>query len=470
MKSRRARAGVLRKAVAIWLGIASLAPAEPITLPAALRLADAQALDIQIAQQKVAAAGAVYDRARVLWVPNLQIGGDYTRHDGQIQDIRGTVFGTSRSATFAGLGPQLYLPLSEACFAPLAARQDHRARMAEQRAATQDTTLSVAESYFGVVQAGGEIVLAREVIVPAARELVRRTTALSEGLTPPLEVNRARAELARREAAVATLTEKAKTATAELARVIRLTPGVSVEPAEPPDLLVTLVEPDRTVDELIPIALTARPELAARQAVVQATLARLKQERLRPLTPSILLRGISTSNPGLGAGVFGGGINGDQRAFNARSDWDVQIVWELQNFGLGNRARVRERKAEYDAALLDVFRTQDRVAAEVVQAHAAVEAARQRMSLATGALAEARELVSRSMEGLSQTRRAGELIVLVVRPAEAVAALQTLSQAGTDYFQAAADFNRAQFRLYRAAGQPVECLPVQLDAVTITVK
>ena len=39
-------------------------------------------------------------------------------------------------------------------------------------------------------------------------------------------------------------------------------------------------------DSLIPIGLTNRPELAARQALVQATLAKLKQERMRPLIPS----------------------------------------------------------------------------------------------------------------------------------------------------------------------------------------
>jgi hypothetical protein len=45
-------------------------------------------------------------------------------------------------------------------------------------------------------------------------------------------------------------------------------------------------------------------------------------------------------------------------------------------------------------------------------------------------------------------------LIPIVRPQEAVASLQALAQAYTDYFTAVTDFNRAQFRLYRALGNP----------------
>ena len=50
-------------------------------------------------------------------------------------------------------------------------------------------------------------------------------------------------------------------------------------------------------------------------------------------------------------------------------------------------------------------------------------------------------------------------MILVVRPSEAMLALQGLAQANADYYAALADYNRAQFRLYRALGQPAQCLP-----------
>ena len=62
-------------------------------------------------------------------------------------------------------------------------------------------------------------------------------------------------------------------------------------PTEPPHLQITLIALDHSIDELIPIGLMSRPELASQQALVQAALARLKQERMRPLMPSVLVVG-----------------------------------------------------------------------------------------------------------------------------------------------------------------------------------
>lgn len=429
----------------------------PISLPTAFRLADARALDVALAAARVRAAAAALDRAELLWLPNIVMGSDYTRHDGQIQDIRGNVFGTSRSAVFLGAGPNLNVAVADALFAPLSARQVVRSRQADLQATANDTVLSVAEAYFNVQQARGELSGA-ESNVRAAQDLVRRTEALAQGLAPPVEANRARAELSRRRQTVASLRERWLTASAELARILRLDAAAQIEPLEPPALQITIIDPAMAVDDLIAIGLTNRPELASRQALVRATLAQLRQEKWRPLVPSVLLRGISTSNPGLAGGVFGGGTNAHIGNFSARSDWDVQLVWELQNLGLGNRARARERQAEYEAALVDSFRVQDRVAAEVAQAFAQVQSARERQVEAAAGLHEAQDTLAKSIEGISQTRRVGEFLILIVRPSEAVQAVQALAQAYTDFYAAVADYNRAQFRLYRALGHPAQCL------------
>ena len=60
---------------------------------------------------------------------------------------------------------------------------------------------------------------------------------------------------------------------------------------------------------------------------------------------------------------------------------------------------------------------------------------------------------------MGQTRRpGGNVILLVIRPQEAVASVQALSQAYYDYYGSVADYNRAQFRLYRALGNPAQSL------------
>src|SRR5262249_9398879 len=148
-----------------------------------------------------------------------------------------------------------------------------------------------------------------------------------------------------------------------------------------------------------------------------------------------------------------------------RGDFDIQVLWEFQNLGLGNLARMDERKAEHRLALYESFRLQDRVAAEVVQAHAEARAAAARVGDAEAGLRDALESVKLNFEGLGQTKRAGNLLILVVRPQEAVAAVQALAQAYADYYGALGDHNRAQFRLYRALGHPAQCLTPPPEAI-----
>jgi outer membrane protein TolC len=430
----------------------------PINLATALQLGNARPLDVQIAGRQVQAAVASYDRARLLWVPNVAVGVDYFKHTGPQQNFAGELLSSNRNTLMAGFGPNVVFAFSDAVYAPLAAKQDLRARQAGQQTAINDSVLAVAEAYFNVQQARGDLAgaLAAEV---KAEEVAKKTAELAKGLAPPAEEHRARVELGRRKQAVAAARERWRVSSAELARVLRMDPAAVFEPAEPATLPVTVIDPSAGLDDLIPVALNSRPELAAHQAFVGATLARLKQEKLRPLVPSLAVRSVSTNPSGsLGYGAFGGGPNGALRNFDGRFDIDVQLLWEFSAIGLGNRARVAERRAEHEAAALDLFRTQDRIAAEVVARFAETRAAAQRLNDAEPALKEAIELVRKTNDGLGQTRRLGDSLVLVVRPQEAVAALQAFAQANADFFAAVADYNRAQFRLYRALGHPAQCL------------
>jgi outer membrane protein TolC len=430
----------------------------PINLPTALHLAGANPLDIALATQRLQAAAAELQRANVLWLPTVYFGVDYFRQDGRIQDVTGNVFGTNKSTFMLGATPNVVFAVTDAIYAPLAARQVVRARQGEVQTARNDTLLAVAVTYFAVQQARGEIAGSAD----AARrteDLVKRVERLSEGLTPAVEKNRARTELARRRQAVETGYEHWQTASAELGRLLRLDATALIDPIEAPHLGVDLIDLNRSVDDLIATALTYRPELASQQALVQATLARLRQEKIRPLVPSVLIRGAATNPAGtLASGYFGGGVNDNLSNFGGRNTIDVQLLWEFQNLGFGNHALVKQREAEKQQAILTLFRTQDLVAAEVVTAHAQASRAVNRVRLAEEELRNAILTVEKNLEGLQQTRNVGGVLVLVFRPQEVVAAIQSLDQAYRDFYGAIADANRAQFRLYRALGQPAQCL------------
>lgn len=431
----------------------------PINLPSALQLANVRPIDVAVATERIRLAAAELERARVLWLPTIQLGTDYFRHDGRIQNVEGRLFDTSRSTFMVGAAPIAVFGITDAIFAPLSARQVRGARESDLQAALNNSLLAVAETYFNVQQARGELGGAEDAL-RRATELSRRADELAPGLLPQVEAVRVRTELSRRRQAVHAARERWRVASAELVRILRLDASALLEPLEPPHLQVTLVGLDKPVDDLIPVGLLNRPELASQQALVQATLERLRAERLRPVVPSVLLRGAATNPAGtLAGGVFGGGNNASMGNFAARGDFDIQVLWELQNLGFGNRARVEERRGEHRIAHLELFRTQDRVAAEVAQALAQAQSAAARAGEAEVGLRDAIDSAEKNFEGLGQTKRlSGNLLTLVIRPQEAVAAIQALSQAYADYYGSVNDYNRAQFRLYRALGQPAQWL------------
>jgi outer membrane protein TolC len=430
----------------------------PINLPSALQLAGSRPIDIDLASQRIQTAIAQFERAEVLWLPSILIGGDYFRHDGQIQDVGGGVFGTSKSSLMAGVAPIAVFGVTDAIFEPLAARQIVRSRQADLQTTRNDNLEAVAETYFNVQQARAELAGAMDA-ARRADELVVSTKELAKDLAAPVDLVRARSEQAKRHQVADQARERWRTASATLARLLRLEPSALVEPLEPPHLRVTLVPPESAVIDLVSIALTNRPELASQQALVEATLTRLRQERLRPFIPSVVLRGASTNPAGtLAAGVFGAGRNDSLNNFSARSDFDIQLLWELRNLGLDNIKRADERRSEWQTAMLDDVRLQERVAEEVVQAHAQVRSAVTRVQDAERGVKDAVESANEHMKQYGQTDKIGNRFVLIIRPQEAVASVQALAQAYADFSGAVGDYNRAQFRLYRALGNPAQAL------------
>jgi outer membrane protein TolC len=431
----------------------------PINLPTALRLGNARNLDIVLAARRAQVAVAQLQSKQVLWLPTLMMGTDYYRHDGQLQDIVGNVFGTSKQGFLLGApSPYMVFSFSDAIFAPLASRQVLRAREAGLQASTNDALLAITQAYFNVQQARGQVAGFLDAQA-RTEDLLRRVEKLAPGLVPGLEVTRTRTLVAQQQEVLLQYENNWRNASAELVRVLHLDPAVVVQPMEPPHFQIALLALDKPIPDLLEVALTHRPELAAQQALVQAAIQQMRQEKARPLLPSLYVRGFSTPATGtLGNGLFGGGLNGSLNNFSWRQDWDVQLLWQLQGLGLGNRALIRQRGAEKGAAQAELLREQDRVASEVVQAYALAQTAAGRVGRAETEVKQARELVEQSLLALGQTRGVGNLIVLLVRPQEVVAAIQMLQQSYATYFAAVADLNRAQFQLYRALGNPAQAL------------
>jgi len=426
----------------------------PINLATALRLSDARPLIVAAAQAGVWVAEARLKRAKVLWVPMLVFGADYIRHDGGGPDFnKGIMTAPSVNFFYAGGAADQYVNLTDAIFEPLAARQVLNSRQWDIQTAKNDSLLLTAEAYFKVHQYRGMFAGALYT-VQRGHDLADRIARLSKELVSTVEVERARNMVADLEQKATKAREEWRVHSADLTQVLRLDPRAVVEPLEADHLQITLIDPALPLDELTKLAVNNRPELASMRALVQAAEARLRREKNRPLLPIVMLNGFQSAGMWLQAGLFGLGPNSSLNQFTGRVDVSIQMIWQFDAFGIGNLARVKQQRGEQSAAIVELFKAQDRVAAEVTAAQARLQSATARLSQADRALRTGIITFNGNYEGLQQTTRFGDVLRLVYRPQEAVYALELLNVAFNEYFTTVAEYNRAQFQMFHALGYP----------------
>lgn len=474
----------------------------PINLAAALRLSDARPMTVRLAQSATWRAEADLQKAQVLWIPTMNLGFDYIRHDGLGPDLNngqnvpqginalgqpdpgsfGKPSNQNISVFYGGTGftftpeqtnyfvqpvpgtPMLPQPeeqyLTDIIFEPLRNRQNLNSKRWAIQRAKNDALRTTARTYFNVHRFRGQYAGAMDVVEKGHR-LVDTIAALSKDLVSGVEVERARSLLADLEQQAASARQYWRRSSAELSQVLRLDPRVVVEPLEPDHLQITLIDPSRPLDELVPIALTRRPELESHQATVQATLIAIRREKLRPLTPGVLLNGFTTPYELIEAGAYGEGKGTNLNEWSARDDITPQLSWQAKSMWMGNLALIKEQRSLTSQAIVELFRLQDAVAADVARCQADLQSAAVRVVEAERGLRSAIVTYNGNVEGLKQTKRFGDVLVQIFRPQEVVYALQLLKTAYDHYYATVADYNQAQFDLFHALGNPAQELSQQ---------
>jgi outer membrane protein TolC len=461
----------------------------PMSLPLALRLSLTQNLDVAQAREFVAQGAIALNRARIGFLPTFNIGSQYVHHEGTIQKTEGNIIFANRDSLFVGGGPSLALSFSDALFAPLVARQlaaGTRAGLARQQ---NDTLLGVGEAYFRVLYLRRRLARVAEVLDYLASDQAAATRAGSKGLLPVVEavqaaggaeasraeVERVRVEVLRRQEEQAATLQDFRVAMAELARLIRLDPRIPLWPIE--DFRFALPLPgarwfETPLEELVRVALENRPELAENQALIRATVERVRTAQFRPLMPNVVLSynwgdfgGGPDANPPIITPATkktpakttaqpGFGSSGRILHFDPRTDFDVALVWRLQNMGLGDIANVREQQSRLRQAEFLQLQLQDRVVAQVVSANELVLRGRERVDITRRALFDdagtANGPVFRGIRLNFDRIRT----VPTARPLEVLDAIRGLNDTLESYGQALTDYERARFRLLIALGLP----------------
>jgi outer membrane protein TolC len=427
----------------------------PIDLPYALHLVNASNPTIAIARVRIQQAYAELGQARVLWVPNLWLGGNpyaptflptFYHHDGLIQNARGDVFFTDKNNFFLGTGAALSVPVADALFAPHIAKLGVAAAAARARAATDDVQLDVSLTYLDLLRVYGELAINDEAIRRSEELLRDAESTLKAGLgaKTPADVAQVRVEVEVRRQERRDLQGQAGIVSARLAQLLLLDATADLLPGDQTVVPIALVPADCNLDELVAVALMQRPELAEDRALIAVALARWRQARVGPLIPT------------LQAFYWGGDFIGGRpelKTAGGREDVTVQLAWEFRNGGLGNLFQSRERRADYHISQLRLVETQARVAAEVTAAAKMIRSQERALQDAQAAVTHAEDL----------WRKLRDLVFGVGGPAKQFDPIQpllaerALREARLLYLSEVIDYNRNQFRLYWALGKPPEC-------------
>ena len=432
-----------------------------IDLPTVLRLAGTDNWGVRLAYERICEAQARLDAAEVMWLPSLNLGVGYTKHDGRIQATTGEVLDVSRNSFFVGGGAvtadapttggaggpaRLFVDLSlaDAIFQPLAARQNVNAVRSAHAKTFNDSQLAASTSYYDLLGAQGMLAIDVENLADAQRLEEMTEAFVAAGKASEAEVMRVQVVTANRRQNVIDAELAIQLASAELARQIQLDPaefgiGTRLQSVETHIVPIELTPSDVPLDGLIAQGRGVRAEVAEEYSRVQSEYERVRQEKWRPWIPNLHF--------GVSAGAFGGGVGGDLDGLDGRGDLDAILVWQVRNLGFGAEAAQREQGSRYRQAVLRSHQMQDVIAAEVKQAWSEVEAARQQIELTRETLAVATEVYDRnitrirSLEGL---------------PLEAIQALDAVASVRRDHLAAVIRFNQAQLKLLRAIGQPLE--------------
>mgnify|MGYP001194581885 CR=1 FL=1 len=437
--------------------------ANAIDLRCVLRLAGVENPDILIARQRVVGAEAMRLAAFARVLPNLNAGLNYDAHLGNLQQSSGNILNVNRNALYLGLGsgavaagtvtiPGIAYTLNagEGLFGALAVIQNVRVREFESQAVRNRVLLRVATGYMNLLRAEGRraiAVLNRD----EAHEIARLTAEQAvTGNGKQSDADRAATELARRYDEVVEAEREMLTASARLAQLLNIPPSVQLHAIDGWVIPTPIVPDPIPLSQLLFIAINQRPELAARRAAIREATYVLRAAQVLPFSPTVIA--------GYSAGTFGGGSNivsqpgGFQGflqsrfdSFAARSDVDVIMFWTAQNMGVGNFAQVRVRSSERRLAELELLRDLNRVRSEVAIAYAGTHARYAQIAIAQRGVEAGKK---------SYKEDYGRIFGALGLPIELLNSFDLLAAARYQYLDAVVDYDKAQFALYVALGQP----------------
>ena len=257
-------------------------------------------------------------------------------------------------------------------------------------ATTNDLLLFVAVAYLDLLRAFQQQAIAQETLDHTER-LAELTAAFARsGQGNQADADRAQTELAVRKNALAQAAAQTNVASARLVELLHLEPTCVLMPQEPTIVPIELVSPDARVAQLVAEGLSSRPELAQSRHLVEEAVHRLDREQYAPLLPSLLLD-VSQSGYGGGPGSRWPTFVGDLISTPPCIGNSATSAW-------GTPPPRRPPAARLEQSRQLQIQLMDRVAREIVEAHAQSESLRGQIAVAQSGIRVAGESYRRNLE------------------------------------------------------------------------
>ncbi|HIF01612.1 MAG TPA: TolC family protein [Planctomycetes bacterium] len=422
-----------------------------LNLPSALSMIGGDHPAVGFAQWKVQEAYANLDQAEVLWLPSIQTGFSFHRHDGNLQASDGSIVDVNRSSFQYGLGAgavgagttprpgiSAQFHLADAIFQPDISRKTAWATCHAEKAVVNRQLRDVALAYLKMLDAHQQLRILQEVKdrTAAISKITDDFAGAGQGLQA--DADRMRTELRLIEGRIAAAHEQVDVTSARLAYALSVNPGQRIIPLDPTVVPIELVSTDMDEGSLITSGLSNRPELKELQALVAAACDRHRRQKYAPFIPSVLL--------GFSTGGFGGGLGNVINNVDNRYDFDAMVTWEIRNFGFGERSARRRSQAQVQQAMFRKLSLIDDVAREIAEAYTQVTHRRERMAVTQTSIRSAQDSYDRNLSRI----REGEGL-----PIEVLQSVKALEASRRAYLDSVSAFNEAQFQLQWALGWQV---------------
>ncbi len=413
----------------------------PIALDTVLRLAEEQNTQVAQAREQLNESQIEKCLADLSWLPCLNVGMAYFRHEGGIQNEDGTQITSSFGSAFPGLDMTARMDLKETLYQRISAERKVWQQQGELSRVTSDVLLEASSTYIDLLTARtSEAVMRRMEVYEKDMLKWAEATQKAEGKSAQALVENVKTVLAGREQSIRQARLQGDAASAKLAYLLGMGPDVLLEPVEASLTPITLVDADQPTEALVARALSAGPavrELEQMVAVIQEGIDRANGPgKFLPVFEMKMIEG-----------DFGAGPNSSMSWAN-RWDMGVQVKWDVAQLFTA-RDKMRQAESRLRQAELAHRDLQGKLTLGVQESQQAVQGNRKVISLSSDQVKHAME--SYKLSDLRLKER-----IMGSSAAEVLSAIHVLELSQMASLNAIRAHNKAQVRLMVLMGAAAE--------------